>query len=175
MIQAVASDKDLRAHLRSGAIRCDWIKPHTKPDAISVILDEPSMEGLRSCLPALKDTSVEEFVQAIDDKIQAGDRYLTNRGIAHDPRNLPATFEVQESIHCEAALIAYLDDQAIESTLYIASALPACYACHLLAISMREVQGCNSFRLGPYERRHRLRMGVSRTSTCRRAGEDHAH
>ncbi len=148
MIHGARSDKVLRALLTKG-VRCDWIHP-TPAKAVSIALEGPSWGGLSALLPALKDASLDELIARLEAKLKAEDDFLTNRNITYQSGNLPATFEVQVAAHCEGALISYLADRHIESTLYIATALPVCYTCHLLIDVMKGVQGCNHFRLGSY-------------------------
>ncbi|RDX43007.1 hypothetical protein OH76DRAFT_1246619 [Lentinus brumalis] len=146
-IEVAMVDRGFRALLHKG-IHCDWIDP-APPVAVAITLNEPSLEELRSSSPALDGVSSDDIVRRLNEKLKAGTRFRTNRGIT-DLGKVPPTFKFQVSTHCEAALIAHFANRNIESTLYIASAPPACYSCYLLAEAMREVEGGIRFQLEPY-------------------------
>ncbi len=148
MIHGARKSKGLRALLNSG-VRCHWVPP-TPPKAVSIVVDAPSLTELRSSLPALQEAVFDKVIPNLERKLKAGELYPTNRNITHNAITAPATFDVQVSAHCEVALISHLASRNIPTTLYIASALPACYACHLLVESMEELQGYKTFQLGPY-------------------------
>lgn len=120
-------------------LRYIWIcsKPDMAEDPPRCIkFDDTVMTHLHSRFPSLDGVVLEEFLRRLHKKIGR-----CQKNSFESDKDDTTTFIITPKLHCEAALISHLTltmAQTEQTQMYIATALPSCYACHVFVEVMND-------------------------------------
>ena len=134
-------DNQRIATLLAEGVKCEFLERSQYSDT-AITLNDDVFAALVSHFPALNRISLKGLLDRIHTKLSQ----CPTDSIRADEVN-KATFHVRVSVHCEMALISRLISCNTESTLYIACALPVCYACHVFVKAFKTIEGNNSIHV----------------------------